>query len=79
MPATMMINTNNSFTVDVTIADGNKYDNAVQVRFAHNFGAGKVHRTDEIFLTPIQLDLLGRFLIRQANELQMAQSQRETA
>jgi len=79
MSATMIIKANDTFTVDVTVSDSNAYDEAVQVKFQHNFGHGKVHRTDEIFLTPIQLELLGRFLIRQADELRTAQSFREVA
>lgn len=70
----MIIKSNNMFTVDVTVSDVNQYDDAVQVKFAHNFGYGKIHRTDEVFLTPVQLELLGKFLIRQADELRTAQA-----
>lgn len=79
MPATMIIKANNTFTVDITVSDGNQYDDSVQLKFARNFGAGKVHGTDELFLTPIQMELLGKFLIRQADEIRTAQSFREVA
>ena len=77
MSATLIIKSNDMFTVDVSVSESNKYDDAVQVKFAHNFGFGKVHRTDEVFLTPIQLELFGRFLIRQADELRTAQAFKE--
>jgi hypothetical protein len=44
-----------------------------------NFGHGNVRRTDEVFLTPIRLELLGRFLIRKADELKTAHAMREQA
>ena len=72
----MILKANDTFSIDVTVSDSNEYDNAVQVKFAHNFGFGNVQRADEIFLTPIQLDLLGRFLIRKADELRLEQSPR---
>ncbi len=74
-----MIKANDMFTVDVSVSGADGYSDSVRVKFEHNFGFGKVHRTDEIFLTPIQLDLLGRFLIRQADELNTALEMKQSA
>lgn len=79
MSATMIINPNAMSTIDVTVGDANKYDNAVQIKIARNFGNGRIHGTDELFLTPIQMELLGRFLVRQADELRSAQAFKEVA
>lgn len=69
MMATLILQANNTFTIDVSVSGDDGYSDAVQVKIENNFGDDKVHGTDELFLTPNHMELLGRFLIRQADEL----------
>ena len=77
--AKLILHANNTFTIDVSVSDSNVYSESVQVKFENNFGFDKVHGTNELFLTPTQLELLGRFLVRQADELRTAQEMKATA
>lgn len=61
------------------MAGNDGYLDAVQVKFENNFGDGKVHGTDELFLTPNHMELLGKFLIRQADELRTARAMKALA
>lgn len=71
---TMIIRSNPEYTVDVSVGEYDGYSESVQVKVVNNLGFGEVTPTHEMFLTPKQMDLLGRFLIRQADEIQTAQS-----
>lgn len=77
MPATMIIKANDMFTIDVSVTDDDGYSDAVQVKFEHNFGHGKVHGTNNVFLSPNHMELLGSFLIRQADDLRNARMWKE--
>jgi hypothetical protein len=77
--ATQIIHANEDFTVDITVRESDPYTKSAYVKFELNYGFEKVQGTHELFLTPAQLELLGRFLVRQADEIRTAQVMRETA
>jgi hypothetical protein len=71
--ASLKIDVDSTFDVDVTVRESDKYSKLVFVKFEKNFAPENMHSCSEMFLTPMQLELLGRFLIRQADEIHTAQ------
>lgn len=74
--ATLIINANEMFTIDVTARESDEYTQAVYLRFDRNYLPESKQPCSEMYLTPIQLELLGRFLLRQADEIRTVQAQR---
>jgi len=77
--ATQIIHANEMFTIDVTVRESDMYTKAAYLKFERNYRPDSIHGCDEMFLTPTQLELIGRFLIRQADEIRTAQAFREVA
>lgn len=77
--AVLRINANPTFTIDVTVRESDKYSEAVYVRFDRSILPEDITGVSEMFLTPNQLDNFGRFLIRQAEEINQAQVYRRLA
>jgi hypothetical protein len=75
--ATQVIHANEMFTVDVTVRESDEYTKAAYLKLELNYGPENRVGTHELFLTPIQLELMGRFLVRQADEIRTAQAYRE--
>ena len=75
--ATLKLDIDSTFDVDVTVRESDKYSQLAFVKFEKNFHPEGIHACNELFLTPTQLDLLGRFFIRQADEMQSIQSLRK--
>lgn len=71
--ATQTLRLNETLTLDVTVGTPNRFSDEVHIKMEHNFGHGNVQGTNEAFLSPSQLDLLGRFLIRQAEDIRLEQ------
>lgn len=71
--AKLSLDTNPLFSTNITVEGIDADVDSVYVRFQHAYLSGKEKRCDEMFLTPIQLELVGRFLVRQAIELQQKQ------
>lgn len=61
-------------SLEVTVGNDDGYTDNILLRFEHNHGEGRVHGADEVYLTPKQLEFVGRFLVRQADELQTARA-----
>lgn len=74
--ASLKIDVDSTFYVDVTVRESDKYSKLAFVKFEKNFSADRIHSCDEMFLNPLQLELLGRFLVRQADEIRTAQAVR---
>lgn len=74
--ASLKIDVDSTFDVDVTVRESDKYSKLVLVKLEKNFAPESVHACNELFLTPTQLELLGRFLVRQADEIRTAQAVR---
>jgi hypothetical protein len=77
--AQLRINSNEAFTIDATVRESDEYTQAVYVRFDRHYIPEGVHGCNEFFLTPTQLEQLGRFLVRQADEIRTAQQYRSVA
>jgi hypothetical protein len=75
--AVLRINSNETFTVDITVRESDKYSESVYVRFDRNMVPEEVRGVSEMFLTPDELDKFGRFLVRQADEIKTAQVMRK--
>jgi len=71
------ISTGKDFSIEVSVRESDKYTEAAYVKIARLHELADVSGTIEMFMTPAQLDLLGRFLIRQAEELSTAQKIRK--
>jgi hypothetical protein len=74
--ATLRLDTNNSFSINTTVRESDPYSESVFIKFEMEPTLGSIRRMDEMFLTPDELDRLGRFFIRQASEISMAQAER---
>jgi hypothetical protein len=75
--ATLRIDSNETFQTEVTVRESDKYTQMVYVKFDRNYLLEEIRGCDEMFLTPAQLDQLGRFLVRQADAIRIAQRHRE--
>ena len=73
----LQIRANPNFTIDVVVRESDKYSELVYIKFERNTIDGDIERTSEAFLTPNQLDQLGRYLIRQAEEIAAMQIYRK--
>jgi hypothetical protein len=74
--ATLHINTTEQFSVDATVRESDKYSEDIFVKFTRGYSADDNTGCSEMFLTPNQLENLGRFFIRQADEIRTAQEVR---
>jgi hypothetical protein len=72
----VQIRSNPNFTFDVVVRESDKYSESVYLKFERNTD-GDIQGCDEVFMTPAQLDQLGRFLIRQASEIISIQENRK--
>lgn len=75
--ALLKIEGNEMFDVDVTTRESDEYTKKMFLKFELNYNPDKIRAAHEMFLTPAQMDLLGRFLIREAAEVRTAQGNRE--
>jgi hypothetical protein len=74
--STLILETNPMFTTDVQVETTGAHTEQACVKIMHHYrDSGSSHRTSELFLTPTQLELMGRFLIRQAEELRQVHNQ----
>jgi hypothetical protein len=73
----LKIKANETFSIDVTVRESDKYTSSVFVKFERQFSPESIHGCDEFFLTPTQLHQLGQFFIKQADEIRTEQSFRE--
>lgn len=74
--STLKIDIDSTFDLDITVQESDKFSELIYVKFERNYRADNVYGCDELFMTASQLDSLGRFLIRQANEIQLSQDSR---
>jgi len=74
--ATMSLNVNPAFTLDVTVRESDKYSGQVYMTTEHYVNKDSVHGTHDMFMTPDQLELFGLFLCRQAKEIKQSQEYR---
>lgn len=73
--AKLVIDSNPTFTTDVVVRESDLITESVFVSLKRNFGSTEI-ATGELFLTPAQLDQIGRFFVRRAEEIRQAQLNR---
>ena len=66
-----------SLVTDVTVRESDEYSSQVYLRFDRHVVPENIRGTNEMFMTPVQLEQLGRFLVRQADEIRTSQAHRE--
>jgi predicted sugar kinase len=75
--ATIRLTSDPSFVTEVTVRESDRITQTVFVKLAKNVIPEDIQGTSELFLSVSQLDLLGRFFVRQAEEIKQAQQFRE--
>jgi len=73
----LQINVNPTIVLDVTVRESDVYTKSVYVKFEHQMESKDIEGCNEMFMTPSQLELIGNFFIRQANEIRSAQLHRD--
>jgi hypothetical protein len=76
--AQLRINANDTFTIDVTVCESDEYTESAYIRIDRHMVSEEIRGCNEMFLTTTQLDQLGRFLIRQVDEIRTAQEYRKS-
>ena len=73
----LVIDSNSMFNIEVTCRESDKYTQNAYVKFVRNYLPENIRGVDEMFLTPDQLENLGRFFVRQAAEIRGEQKYRK--
>ena len=74
--STLILETNPMFTTDVVVNSTGEHTQQACVKLMHRYReSGTIAKTGELFLTPTQLELVGRFFLRQAEELRQQHKQ----
>lgn len=74
--AILQIKTNEDSAINIIVRESDPYSESVFLKFERHYDVNS-HRISEMFMTPSQMDLLGRFLIREAAEIKLIQADRE--
>lgn len=74
--AKLIIESNNSFNTEITVRESDEYTEAVFLKFERNYIPEKRSGVNEMFMTPDELDRIGRFFLRQADEISKLQAHR---
>jgi len=75
--ATLELNRNPNSTLNVSVRESDIYSETVYVKFEHIISPENIRDVNLMFITPTELELLGKFLIRQADEIRTAQAVRK--
>jgi hypothetical protein len=68
---------NTNFALDVSVRESDAYSESVYLRFEHCISPENISGMSEVFMTPLQLEMLGKFLIRRADEIRTEQAVRK--
>ena len=74
--ATLRIDSNETYKTEVTVRESDVHSENVYVNIQKFVIGHDVKDCGEMFLTPDQLELLGRFFVRQADEIKSKQIHR---
>jgi hypothetical protein len=74
--ATHRIDSNDTFTTEVTVRESDKFTKAAYVRFDRHMIPEGIRGCNEMFLTVQELEELGRFFLRQADEIEAQKTSR---
>lgn len=70
---TYQLKTNNSFAINTFVSESDPYSELVYVKFEMDPAIGHSARMDKMFMTPDQLEELGKFLVREAENIRHLQ------
>lgn len=73
--STLQLKTPDKTFIDAQVSESDQFSKNVCVKFART-SDNDVYNLCELYLTPSQLNQLGRFLLKQADEISTAQSVR---
>jgi hypothetical protein len=73
MMSALQINTHDMSTIEVTCRESDKYTQDVFLKFERVYQDGGISGLNEMSISPTQLELLGKYLLRQAEEIRQAQ------
>ena len=65
-----------SHVTDFSVCESDEYSKQVYMKIDRHVVPENIRGTHEIFMSPDQLEKLGRFLLKQADEIRTAQSVR---
>ena len=71
---TLRIDSNESFSTEVTVRESDPYTKAVFVRFERHYIPEEIRGCSEMFMSPTELETLGRFLVTQADKIRTQQA-----
>lgn len=77
--AKLRINGNGSLVTEVTVKESDTYSDFAYIRFDRSIVPENIRGCNEMFITPDQLELLGRFFVRQAEEIRQEKLSRESS
>lgn len=66
------LNVNEMFALTAEARKSDDYSDNVFIKLTRNYKNGTVMPCGDMFLTPTQLELLGKYFIRQADEVRLA-------
>lgn len=75
--AKLRIDNNETYVTEVTVRESDKYSEFAYVKFDRNMIPEEIRGCNEMFITPNQLELLGKFFVRQAEEIRQEKRLRE--
>lgn len=71
--STLQLYTSKQAAVNAEVRESDKYSESIFVKFTRTQSPDDNSGCSEMFLTPSQLENLGRFLVKQADEIRTAQ------
>jgi hypothetical protein len=77
--ATLRINDNETFVATVTCQESDKYTKDAYVKFERHDICEDIRGCNELFLSPDELETLGKFLVNQAEVIRRQQEARDLA
>lgn len=73
---TFRIDSNDTFSTEVTVRESDPYTGAAYVRFDRHYIPEEVRGCSEMFMTPVELRNLGHFLVESAKMIEAEQKAR---
>ncbi len=71
--STLHLGTSDAVYIDITVEESDRYTETVRLKIDRECIPGRVQGCNEVFITPRHLDAIGRFMIRQAEEIRNIQ------
>ena len=70
------IDSNDTFSTEVNVRESDQYTRAAYVKFERHYIPEEIRACNEMFMSPEELEKLGRFLVAQADAIRTAQAVR---